>query len=319
MIISVEVDPPTRSDRGISWAVGSVVATIGVVLVVLSLAQGDPSPKPSPTRTANEVVVALTADQQTSLVYASWLDSATFAECMKARGFSREAVAGTEQSRVDKVVAYLGIRPQRPASWLGPAEARNGFPASDHARASQLNAALRDTADGGCQGRHNRVDVTDVGAVSADVASARDDRGFNQYLAENAWLAQNPADALLYQSHLLIAWADPRPPQISDRWLQKLTPMMTTIDAAEGWSAGPSEGYLDYAQGVAVSDDGSMVVVRVGDPAVIQSGFVSTLGKPMIDCGDVGVIVGVEAFARPGSDDSEPYDRLAAGACTAVK
>jgi len=319
MIISVEVDPPTRSDRRISWIVGVVIATIFAALVLLSLAQAEPLPGPTPTPAFHRAPVALTADQETYLVYATWLRSAAFADCMKARGFSREAVAGSEHSRVQRVAAFLGVQPQRPTSWLAPAEARNGQPASAHAQAADLNLALKGTQDGGCQGQRERVDVGNASAVSAALDSARADHGFTQYLAESAWLAENPADALLYQSHLLLAAADPNAPQFSGRWLQELDSMMAAIDAAEGWSEGPSEGYADFAQAVAIGADGSMVVVRVGDPAVIVSGFVSNIQRPMIDCGEVGVVVGAGAFSAPATDPTRAYNALASAVCGAAK
>ena len=93
---------------------------------------------------------------------------------------------------------------------------------------------------------------------------------------------------------------------------------MKSLDASAGWTEGPSEGYLDFAQAVAIAPDGSMVIVRVGDPLVIESGFVSNIARPMINCGDVGVVVGAVAFAKVGTDAAEPYEALVSGACGAA-
>ena len=210
MLISVEVDPPTRSDRRTSRIVGGVGAAVVVCLIVASLAHTSdtPTPTPTPAPTVNVVVDPVTASQETYVLYASWLNSEAFADCMTARGFSREAVAGMEHSRVERVAAFLGIEPQRPDSWLAPAEARNGHPASDHSLADQLNRALDNTKDGGCQGQQGATNLADVGAVTAAVNAARGDEVFGQYLAESAWLSSNPAEALLYQSHLLMSSVD---------------------------------------------------------------------------------------------------------------
>jgi hypothetical protein len=316
MIISVEVDAPTRSDRRVSWIVGGVVAAIFAGLVVGALANDNSTPKPTPTR--ERVVEVLSADQQTALLYSSWLGSAAFSACMKSRGFAREAVAGNEHSRVDTVAAYLGILPQQPQTWLSPAEARNGHPASARTRANDLDLALQDTKDGGCQGQGDAVDVHDAIAVTAAVDAAHGDPAFYRYLAETAWLADNPAEALLYQTHLMMAGADPTAPLTSDRWLPQLERMTTFIDSVEGWTEGPTEGYADFAQAVAIAADGSMVVIRVGDPAVIETGFVSNIARPMIDCGDVGVILGTGEFSEGDNDPSEPYSALTSGACDAV-
>ena len=316
MIISVEVDAPTRSDRKVSWIVGGVVAAIFAGLVVGALASDDQTPTPTPSR--ERVVEVLSADQQTALLYASWLGSETFSDCMKSRGFAREAVAGNEHSRVEAVAKNLGIVPQQPDSWLAPAEARNGHPASARARAGDLDLALQTTDDGGCQGQSAALDVNDANAVAAAVGSAHGDTAFYRYLAETAWLAENPAPALLYQTHLLIAGVDSDAPRSSDRWLPELERMTTFIDSLEGWTEGPSEGYADFAQAVAIAADGSMVVIRVGDPSVIESGFVSNIERPMIDCGDVGVILGAGEFSEGGNDPSAAYSALTSGACDAV-
>jgi hypothetical protein len=316
MIISVDVDAPARSDRQNPWIVGGIVAAIAVGLLLLSLPHDDPTPRPTPSieRAADQ----LTLEQQTYLVYSSWLTNADFAQCMGARGFSREAVASLGQGRINAVSAFLGVKPQEPQTWLAPAEARNGRPASDPSRASDLALALEDTGDGGCQGQASGVDPHNARAVGDAVSRARADAAFTNYLAERVWFAEHPASALLYQTHLMIDMVDPQAPRTSDRWSQQLASVMALVDGVDGWSEGPSEGYADFAQAVAIAPDGSMVVIRVGDPSVIESGFVSTMQRPMIDCGDVGVVWGVEVFLGSASDAAAPYTALRSGACVAA-
>ncbi len=317
MYIPIEAEVPTRSDRRISWAVGGTVAAVLLGLIVMSLGHAGPDPTPPPP--VKRVAAPLTPSQETYVVYANWLQSASFASCMGDRGFSREAVAGTGQIHSAAVASFLGISPQQPESWLAPAEARNGRPASDPVRAADLNRALGDVGDGGCQGLGGNVDINDEAAVSAAVSKARADAAFSHYLAEGAWLAENPDSALLYQSHLMMALVDPSAPRESDRWTPQLSAVMAVVDSEQGWSRGPSEGYADFAQAVAIADDGSMVLVRVGDPAVIESGFISDIARPMIDCGDVGVVWGTASFSPPDANTAEPYAALATGVCDAMK
>jgi hypothetical protein len=317
MIISVEVDVPTRSDRRISWLAGGVVAAVFAWMIAVALSGGDANPDPSPP--PQQPNVALTADQATYLVYSSWLDSAAFSDCMNSRGFSREAVAGSEHGRVLEVAKYLGIVAMPPDSWIAPAEARNGYPATSYARSADLGQALQDVGDGGCQGPRTKVDVADAAAVTASVAAARADTTFYRYLAESMWLDENSPQALLYSTHRLIAVVDPEAPRASDKWLSSLEPIMEYINASEGWTEGPSEGYADFAQAVAVAPDGAMVVVRVGDPTVIERGFVSALNAPMIDCGGVGVLLGTAVGAASDTSPPVPYEALVEGACGAVE
>ena len=320
MIISVEADAPTRADRRTSWIVGGVVAVIFAWMIVAALTNDGPAPTPNPPPNPppEQSVATLTSAQATYLVYTSWLDSAEFSTCMTSRGFSREPVAGTEHSRVLAVAEYLDIVPMAPYSWIAPAEARNGYPSSSYSRSQDLNLALQAVADGGCQSPRTKVDIHDAAAVTASVASARGDTAFYRYLAESMWLDQHPADALLYSTHRMIAVVDPDAPRASGQWTPALASVMDYIDEAEGWTGGPSEGYADFAQAVAVSPDGAMVLVRVGDPAVIKGGFVSALDAPMIDCGDVGVILGTGAFARTDAPPPVAYERLSEGVCRVV-
>ncbi|MCR6712932.1 MAG: hypothetical protein NVV57_09675 [Demequina sp.] len=316
MIISVEADAPTRSDRRTSWIVGGLVAAIFAWMIVAALTNDGPAPVPNPP--PEQSTVALSSAQATYLVYTSWLDSAAFSQCMTSRGFSREPVAGTEHSRVLAVAEYLGIVPTAPESWIAPAEARNGYPSSSFSRSRDLNLALQAVDDGGCQGPRTKADVRDEAAVTASVASARGDTAFYRYLAESMWLDQHPADALLYSTHRMIAVVDPEAPRMSEQWTPALASVMESIDEIEGWTEGPSEGYADFAQGVAVAPGGATVLVRVGDPAVIEGGFVSAVDAPMIECGDVGVLLGSGAFARADAAPPVPYEGLADGVCRVV-
>lgn len=316
MIISVEVDVPTRSDRRLSWLAGAVVAAVFAWMIIVALSGGDAKPDPSPPPVRESV--ALTPEQSTYLVYSSWLDSAEFSQCMTSRGFAREAVAGSEHSRTLEAAAYLGIVAVPPDSWIAPAEARNGYPSSSYARSTELNVALGDVGDGGCQAPRTRVDVSNAAAVAASVAAARGDTAFYRYLAESLWLQQNPAQALLYSTHRLIAVVNSGAPQTSERWLPSLEPVMQFINVSGGWTEGPSEGYADFAQAVAIAPDGAMVLVRVGDPAVIEGGFVSALDAPMIDCGGVGILLGTATGTGLEAPPPVPYEALAAGACGVV-
>ncbi len=316
MIISVDVDAPTSSDRQNPWIVGGIVAAVALALLCLSFATGDHAPKPTPH--IDRLAQPLTTEQLTYMVYSNWLANADFASCMGARGFSREAVASWGQGGIDTVAAFLGAAPKAPKSWLAPAEARNGRPASEPARASELAVALRGTGDGGCQRNAPGVDPHNADVVSAAVNRARGDTAFIAYLAERAWFAEHPDSALLYQTHLMIDLVDPQAPRTSNRWNEQLSAVMALVDDADGWREGPSEGYADFAQAVAVAPDGSMVVVRVGDPAVIESGFVSNIERPMITCGNVGVVWGSAAFSTRDSDVAGPYATLTAGACEAA-
>ena len=94
---------------------------------------------------------------------------------------------------------------------------------------------------------------------------------------------------------------------------------MCSSDLSTAWSEGPREGYVDFSQAVAIAPDGSMVIVRVGDPLAMESGFVSNISRPMINCGDVGVVVGAVAAAKVGTDAAEPYEALLAGGCGALR
>ena len=73
-----------------------------------------------------------------------------------------------------------------------------------------------------------------LGDVTAAVNAARGDPVFGQYLAESAWLSSNPAEALLYQSHLLMSSVDSSAPHASDRWDQNLTSTMKSLDCVDG-------------------------------------------------------------------------------------
>ena len=317
MYIPIEAEGPTRSDRRISWAVGGIVAAIFLGLIVMSLGQSDPDPTPPPP--VKRVAAPLTPSQETYLVYANWLQSANFASCMGERGFAREAVAGTGQIHSAAVAAFLGISPRKPESWLAPAEARNGRPASDPTRAAELNRALDDVSDGGCQHLSGDVDIHDDAAVSAAVRQARGDASFASYLAEGAWLAENPDSALLYKSHLMIALVDPSAPRASDRWAPQLSKAMAVVTREQGWSEGPSEGYADFAQAVAIADDGSMVLVRVGDPAVDREWVHLRYRHANDRLRRRGRGVGNGVVLPADANTAEPYTALATGVCDAMK
>ena len=315
MIISVEVDVPTRAQYRVSRIVGGAVAALLTALVIGMLAsQGNNSTPPPP---APQLSAPLTAEQQTFLVYENWLSSAAFSDCMKSRGFAREAVAGSEHGRVAVVAQYLGIVPIKPDDWLAPAEARNGYPASAHSQGDDLDRALRGTAEGGCQGGSADVNLSDAAAVTAAVESARGDTAFYRYVAETEWLASNPADAVLFATHPLIAAVDPGAPRTSPNWGSRLDAVMAIVAATPGWTDGPREGYADFAQAVAVANDGSMIVVRVGEASGIDTGFVSAMDTPKIGCGYWGVILGATANEAPNADVGALYEALAQGACDA--
>jgi len=317
MIISVDVDAPTSSDRKVSWVVGGIFAAIVFSLVAMWSLQQTPDPQPSPL--PNRVLAPLSEDQQTYVLYASWLQSEAFAECMNQRGFPREAVAGTERSKVRTVAAHLGVTPTQPESWLAPAEARSGRSKAAPGRADDLYVALKDADDGGCQVPREPSDPNNAAKVAAAIRQAANDQAFTAYLAEAVWLADEPAYALLYQTHVLMAAADGDSPVPSDRWANDLAAAIDVITSSGPWTAGPTEGYEDFAQGVAIADDGSLLVVRVGDPTVIESGFVSNIGRPAIDCGTVGVVLGTGALQPQATDASGPYAELTANGCAALR
>jgi len=317
MIISVDVDAPTSSDRRMSWVVGGVFAALVLGMTLIWSLQSAPTPRPNPPPQRD--ITPLTDDQETYVLYASWLQSQVFAECMSQRGFPREAVAGPERSKVEVVAAHLGVAPKRPDSWLAPAEARSGRLGRDASRAGELYGALKDSSDGGCQVARQRALPANATEVSAAVSQAVRDPDFTAYLAETSWLAAQPADALLYQTHVLMAAVDGDSPPASERWLDDLDTAVGLVTARGSWSVGPTEGYQDFAQGVVIAGDGSLLVVRVGDPSVIDNGFVSNMSRPLIDCGSVGVTLGTGALPPQPTDAAEPYSVLLAKVCNALR
>ena len=93
---------------------------------------------------------------------------------------------------------------------------------------------------------------------------------------------------------------------------------MTLLVGSTGWKEGPSEGYLEFSQAVAIAPDGSMVIVRVGDPSGDRERLCVQHCRPMISCGDVGVAVGAVASAKVGTDAAEPYNALVSEVCGAL-
>ena len=183
--------PQDLADSGGNWRDSCRVPDCGVP----ARTRRNPTPAPTPTPTINAMVVALTARQETYCLVRDLAQSEAFAECMTARGFSREAVAGIEHSRVDTVAAFLGIEPQQPGSWLAPAEARNGHPASDRS-ARRTTPTARSTTPRTEDARGSRPRRTSrCGRRNRSRESARGDPVFGQYLAESAWLRQSRRSA----------------------------------------------------------------------------------------------------------------------------
>lgn len=313
----VDIDEPHRPRHRVAWTLGALVAVVVAVVVAVDVgASRGAEPLPSPS--ADRPPGAITAAQETYLVYARWKDEIAFVECMTARGFPREPVVGAEHSRIGRVASFLGVVPVAPTQWLAPAEARNSIPLVDLSRAADLNAATAPVADGGCQAPTPILDLSDPAVIAQSVSSALSDRTFLAYIGEEMWFETHPEEALLFSSHVHLATAGFTPTPGSSTWNAGLDAVLAFIGDTQGWVTGPREGYAGYSQAVGRVRDGSLVIVRVGDITAADLAVIANVDWPTVTCGGVGVVVGTDGYAAPGSAVADLYSALAPEVCGAL-
>lgn len=314
----IDVDGPRRRRRRPLLWVAAIVAVGAGVVAGIVLGGRAAQPQPEPTQAPRG---AISAAQETYLLYTRWTEAVDNAACLASHGFPVEPYPASETARAPHVAAFLGVAPHKPTAWLAPAYVRNYrvLPSSFGSGDSGGPTGDPTAALAACDKPAALVDTTDSAAVATAITSALADSGFGEYLAQERWLDEHPATAALIVSRPLLGT---RPAPDDGTWQGRLDRVLGYLASASSWTTDASEAYGTFAQAVGHGSDDDLVIVRVADSREMFSSVWFTGNHDPIDCG--GVLVGVgmpfrDAFAAPGSASLDAIAAtLDAGVCAAL-
>ncbi|WP_061962497.1 hypothetical protein [Demequina flava] len=270
---------------------------------------------PTPNLGATEDATLTDAQVATAEVYAEWEARVDAVACSAAQGYPYEPRIVTHRHHVGVVADYLGIHAEPVDSSRPVPELRD--PDLYLNTYGTVDETVPGTAD--CPVSHHPIDETATEQIDSLIASARHDQDFLAVVAEQAWVAQHPAEV----THgFALLRPDGEEPAREDRDAQEYWGAAhEVVEAALAeemvWVPTVRARADAFGQTTAVLADGSAVVLRVGrDDA--QLGIGSYLTRvDFIRCADITVSAGVRRPWGSASDLSDVLGALATS-CNAL-
>ncbi|MFV0632743.1 hypothetical protein [Demequina sp.] len=290
-----------------------VVAGVLVYGFVEDSRQGlDPAPTPTPSPLASSGE----SERLTAAAYAEWLARVDLVECMAERGYPYEPQLVDNDGALGSIALFLGVEPttatpeapvpalRQPDLYLG-----RGTTVSDN---ESGNTA-------GCVWNRPDLDLDDHAAIAATVAQAQGDATFKSAVAEQAWVAQHPAEV----SHLFALLRPDRSAPVSDdtaavtQWEQVLEEVSAVASRHQVWVPSVRMAANQFAQESGVVEDGTGVVLRVGDLATALVPGVYLSRADRIQCGPITISGGIKYPWGTDEGLADLMDSLAA-ACNGL-